>query len=227
MSANLSSTDGILSLDVIHNDQTSSTLQCDNVILATGPWTPAVFKKLFPRSPVKFEPVISAGEWFVFENPEPHSSVIAAAYFDDIVGEKLEYAGRNDHTIWATGAKSDVGTVPDIGQVPEPNASSLARLKAYSDGFLKHTQGGLRVVNQGRSYRPANENQLPIIAGIPSSLLSAEASTGGEWSVYINSGHGSYGVTLGMGSGKIMSQLVLGEEPSVNLSKMGVPLDRH
>lgn len=40
-----------------------------------------------------------------------------------------------------------------------------------------------------------------------------------------NSGHGSYGVTLGMGSGKIMSQLVLGEEPCVNVSKLGISLD--
>lgn len=97
MSADLSSTDGILSIDVTHNDKTSSTLQSDRLILATGPWTPAVFKKLFPCSPIKFEPVVSAGEWFVFENPEPHSSVIAAAYFDDIVGGKLELAGRVSH----------------------------------------------------------------------------------------------------------------------------------
>lgn len=69
-------------------------LNCNKLVLATGPWTPAVFKRLFPGSSVKFEPVISAGEWFVFENPETHSSVIAATYFDDIVGEKLEFAGR-------------------------------------------------------------------------------------------------------------------------------------
>ncbi|KAL8745703.1 MAG: hypothetical protein Q9184_007839 [Pyrenodesmia sp. 2 TL-2023] len=223
VAADLSSTDEILSIDVIHDNKTSSTLRCDSLILATGPWTPALFKTLFPGSAVTFEPVISAGEWFVFENPETHSSVIAATYFDDIVGEKLEFAGRNDHTIWATGAKSDIGTVPNIGEVPEPNASSLARLKAYSDIFLKHPQGGLRVINQGRSYRPANEKQLPIIAGIPSSMLSTNGSRAGKSSVYINSGHGSYGVTLGMGSGKIMSQLVLGEEPSVNLTKMGIP----
>lgn len=94
VSADLSSTDEIHSIDVLHDNKTSSTLRCDNLILATGPWTPALFKTLFPGSPVTFEPVISAGEWFVFENPEPHSSVIAATYFDDIVGQKLEFAGR-------------------------------------------------------------------------------------------------------------------------------------
>lgn len=94
ISASLSSKDEILSIEVVRDNETASMLNCNKLVLATGPWTPAVFKRLFPGSSVKFEPVISAGEWFVFENPETHSSVIAATYFDDIVGEKLEFAGR-------------------------------------------------------------------------------------------------------------------------------------
>ncbi|KAL8847098.1 MAG: hypothetical protein Q9221_007847 [Calogaya cf. arnoldii] len=222
ISASLSPNNEVTAIDVVRDNETMSHLKCDKLVVATGPWTPAVFKRLFPGSSVTFEPVISAGEWFVFENPEPHSSVIAATYFDDIVGEKLEFAGRNDHTIWVTGAKTDNGTVPEVGEVPEPKASSLAKLKAYSDTFLKQPQGGLRIVKQGRSYRPANEKQLPIIAGVPSSKLSTNRNKDGKPSVYINAGHGSYGVTLGMGSGKIMSQLILGEEPSVNVSKLGI-----
>lgn len=38
--------------------------------------------------------------------------------------------------------------------------------------------------------------------------------------MYINSGHGSYGVTLGMGSGKIMSRIVLEDKPDVDVSKL-------
>ncbi|KAL8681736.1 MAG: hypothetical protein Q9186_002183 [Xanthomendoza sp. 1 TL-2023] len=102
----------------------------------------------FPHSSVKLEPVISAGDWFVFENPEPDSE-ITAAYSDDIVGEKLEFAGR-------------------------------LFMSQYRDG------------------KP---------------------------SVYINSGHGPYGVTLGMGSGEVMSQLVLGKKRDVNVSNMGVSFD--
>ncbi|KAL8657177.1 MAG: hypothetical protein Q9226_002185 [Calogaya cf. arnoldii] len=222
VSASLSSDNELLAIGVVRDNETASILKCDKLVLATGPWTPTVFKRLFPDSSVKFEPVVSAGDWFLFENPEPHSSMIAATYFDDIVGEKLEFAGRNDHSIWATGAKSDIGTVPEVGEVPEPDASSLAKLKAYSDAFLKQPQGGLRVIKKGRSYRPANEKQFPIIACIPSWNLFTNRDKDGKTSVYINAGHGSYGVTLGMGSGKIMSQLILGEEPSVNVSSLGV-----
>ncbi|KAI4121852.1 MAG: hypothetical protein LQ338_006133 [Usnochroma carphineum] len=179
---------------------------------------------MFPESPVTLEPAISAGEWFVFENSQPDSE-IAATYFDDIVDHKLEFAGRNDHTIWATGEKSTIGTVPDVGEVPHPDPASLAKLKAYSDIFLKHPHGELRAITQGRSYRPENQKQLPVIAAIPSSKLSRARCCDGKPSVYINSGHGSYGVTLGMGSGKIMSQMVLGEEPDVDVSKLGVSFD--
>ncbi|KAL8819935.1 MAG: hypothetical protein Q9223_001737 [Gallowayella weberi] len=224
VSADLSSNNEIVSIGITSDGQKSSVLACNKIVLATGSWTPAVFKKLFPDSSVKLEPVISAGEWFVFENPEPDSE-IAAAYFDDIVGEKLEFAGRNDHTIWVTGVKTDNGTVPDLGEVPKPDPASLAKLKAYSDNILKHPQNGLRVISQGRSYRPENRRQVPVIAGIPASQLSASRHRDGKTSVYINLGHGSYGVTLGMGSGKVMSQLVLGKKTDVNVSSMGVSFD--
>ncbi|KAL8802364.1 MAG: hypothetical protein Q9182_003853 [Xanthomendoza sp. 2 TL-2023] len=224
VSANLSSKNEILSIGITSDDKKTSVLACDKMILATGPWTPAVFKKLFPDSSVKLEPVISAGEWFVFENPEPESE-IAAAYFDDIVGEKLEFAGRNDHTIFATGVKTVNGTLPDLGEVPKPDPAGLAKLKTYSEIFLKHPRGGLRVISQGRSYRPENQSQVPVIAAIPSSQLSTSRNGDGKPSVFINSGHGSYGITLGMGSGKVMSQLVLERKPDVDVSSMGVSFD--
>ena len=65
-----------------------STLICDNLVLAAGPWTPVVFKTLFPQAPNKVEGVLDAGDWIIFENTEPRSAKsIAAVYFDEIVGE--------------------------------------------------------------------------------------------------------------------------------------------
>ena len=93
VSAYLSSTNEILSIKVIGDNKECFLLECDKLILAAGPWTPAVFTKLFPESSVNLEPVISAGECFVFQNSEPESE-IAATFFDDIVGHKLEFAGR-------------------------------------------------------------------------------------------------------------------------------------
>lgn len=75
------------------NNKDISFVECDKLVVAAGPWTPAVFTKLFPGSSVDLESVISAGEWFVFKNSESEAE-IAATFLDDIVGHKLEFAGR-------------------------------------------------------------------------------------------------------------------------------------
>lgn len=229
VSATLSGSNDLLSLDVLDEYKKSTALKADKLIIAAGPWTPATFKKLFPQSSVKFDPVISAGEWFIFENPEPLSKrSVGAVYLDEIVGQKLEFAGRNDHTIWATGEKSYFGEVPDLGHVPTPDLGSLAKLRNYSDTFLTRSHGPkqeLRVIGSGRAYRPATETQLPIIASVPGCRLSGNRCENGKTGVYINSGHGSYGVTLGMGSGKLMSQIVLGRPTDLNVSKFGLSYD--
>ena len=223
----LNVTGEMLSLQVVDGDGNSLISQCNHLILAAGPWSPALFKQLFPQSSAKIEAVISADEWFVFENPEPFSEKsIAGVYFNDIVGQKLEFAGRNDHTIWTTGEKSDAGKVPSVGDTPQPDPSKLAKLRAYADIMLKHprTSGGrqrLHVVSQGRSYRPATWNSLPVIAGIPSYNLTTRECGQARPKIFINSGHGSYGVTLGMGSGKLMSQMVLNKQLDVDISKLG------
>lgn len=229
VSATLSGSNDLLSLDVLDEYKRSTVLKSDKLIIAAGPWTPASFKRVFPQSSVKFDPVISAGEWFVFENPEPLSKrSVGAVYLDKIVGQKLEFAGRNDHTIWATGEKSQFGEVPDLGHVPTPDPSSLAKLRNYSDTFLIRPHGPkqeLRVIGRGRAYRPATQSQLPIIASVPDCRLSGNQGENGNTSVYINSGHGSYGVTLGMGSGKLISQIVLGHPTDLNVSKFGLSYD--
>ena len=141
------------------------------------------------------------------------------------MGHKLEFAGRNDHTIWATGENMTTGAVPDVGQVPQPDPASLAKLKYYAGLYLKSQHGGkqrMRVLDQGRAYRPATRTQLPTIAAVPACKLSADKRDYGNSSVFVNSGHGSYGVTLGTGSGRLMSQMILNDKTDLDISKFSL-----
>ena len=222
-SACLSSDRELRSLEIYNTvTQTTSTLRCNKLVVAAGPWTPSTYKALFPSSPVRFDPTISAGDWYVFKSPtsaDDHS--VAAVYLDNLVGQKLEFAGRNDHTIWATGKERQTGTLPKAGQVPSPDQEALQSLKAYARTYLRP---GYQTIDKGRSYRPANRNQLPVIAGVPAARLykKERAKCCGKVSVFINSGHGSYGVTLSMGSGKVMSQMILGDKVALDISRLGL-----
>ena len=60
-------------------------------------------------------------------------------YFDEIVGEKLEFAGRNDQKVWATGEKSRIGTLPTVGDAPEPDEKALLELLTHATRFLNTT----------------------------------------------------------------------------------------
>ena len=138
----LSNNDVNPSLNVIGSNDKTFAIDCYKLVLAAGPWTPATFEMLFPRS-VKFDPVFSAVEWLKFENPGSCSEqAIAGVYFDAIVGHKLEFAGRTDHTIWAIGEKIATGEVAEVGQVRQPDPGSLRNLKGYSDLYLKCQHGG-------------------------------------------------------------------------------------
>ena len=191
--AKLSNNDATLSLDVIDSNNRTSAIDCNKLVLAAGPWTPATFQMLFPPSSIKFDPVISAGNWCVIENSGSYSEkAIAGVYFDAIVGHELEFAGRNDHTIWATGEQTATGEVPGAGQVPQPDPGSLGKLKFYADLYLKRQHGGkqrMRVIGQGRAYRPATRTQLPIIAAVPACELSSDRCNDCNTSVFVNSGH--------------------------------------
>ncbi|KAL8747045.1 MAG: hypothetical protein Q9190_001010 [Brigantiaea leucoxantha] len=196
-------------------------LQTQKVVIAAGPWTPSVFHSLFPDSSVDLEPTIDAGDWMLLKNPHPSSrQSIAAIYLDDIVGEKLEFAGRNDGTIWVTGRRSFTGAVPPVGSHSEPDKEMIQSLTASSKRFLEHGSDDISkmIIKTGRSYRPATKSMLPVFAGLRSRCLSAKSlqKQGPESPiVFINSGHGSYGITLGMGSGKLMSQIISGRKESI------------
>lgn len=89
VSAKLSDDNRLQALSLTSKNGEPSTLKCDNLALAAGPWTPTVFKTLFPQATVKVEAVIDAGDWILFENTERRSAKpIAAVYSDEIVGEK-------------------------------------------------------------------------------------------------------------------------------------------
>ncbi|EXJ79545.1 hypothetical protein A1O3_07824 [Capronia epimyces CBS 606.96] len=69
----------------------------------------------------------------------------------------------------------------------------------------------LEVVREALCFRPVSESGIPIISRV------AEVETSGGGGLYVASGHGPWGITLSLGTGMVVSQLLRGIAPSVSV----------
>ncbi|KAF5591113.1 FAD dependent oxidoreductase [Fusarium pseudoanthophilum] len=195
------------------------------LLLACGPWTPTVYERLFPSAPVHLQRTTNAGDWIIFKNPcltIPQSTAFVS--FEPLIREKFEFAGRNDGTIWVCGRRNFDATLPSPGQSDEPDKDLIHGLSGYARKWLylnctchKGDCDDVQILNKGRAFRPATKTGLPAMSEIKSSDITpkhASLPTG----IYVCWGHGSWGLTLGMGSGRVMSQLMRGEDPDIDQS---------
>ncbi|KAM7187758.1 FAD dependent oxidoreductase superfamily [Naviculisporaceae sp. PSN 640] len=213
-------------------------IKCKQVVLACGPWTPTIYQTLFPSSPIHLQWNTDAGDWAEWENPCPTTQLTTAfVSFAHIIGEKLEFAARNNGTIWACGRRNLTALLPPTGQMDKPDPSLIQELNGRALEWInwgcrckETTHRQLQVLNSGRAFRPASKTSLPIISEVPSPDLTGggcsndgsnqenQARKKSPSGVFVCWGHGSYGLTLGMGSGKLMSQLMSREKTDIDLS---------
>lgn len=130
------------------------------------------------------------------------------------------------------------------GAVPQPLPGSVDRVNQQQEEIeamvelarqYLHLESDeeLDMFEAGRSYRPRASPNRQIITKVHWSLLGSLGNIQGdkpyygsqlehkslvESGLYIDTGHDSDGITLALGSGKVMSELLLGRTPSVPVS---------
>lgn len=94
----------------------------------------------------------------------------------------------------------------------------------------------LRTVREGLCFRPVSETGVPVIGQIAEKMLGrgdgkkavpAPAREGeregeGKGGVFVATGHGPWGISLSLGTGRVVSELVLGKETSADISRLGL-----
>ncbi|KAI0859126.1 hypothetical protein F4860DRAFT_483965 [Xylaria cubensis] len=238
VSVDLSTDNRVQAVTCVNSHQETKTVSCTQLLLACGPWTPTVFDTLFPSSPIELQWTTDAGDWACWKNPCPTTQATTAfVSFADMAGEKIEFAGRNDGTIWACGRRNFTANLPPPGDQQEPDEAVIDELAGYARKWInwqcncnsvenqQNNHNSLELVGKGRAFRPATPSGLPIIDKVsPVDLTANPAScntslaSGVPNGVFVCWGHGSYGLTLGMGSGRLMSQLMRGEKPDIDIS---------
>ncbi|KAG5787673.1 hypothetical protein H9Q69_013257 [Fusarium xylarioides] len=221
----LSTWNGVQAITLRTNGQQKTTVLCRQLLLACGPWTPAVYGRLFPSAPVHLQWTTNAGDWIICKNPclaTPES--MAFVSFEPLIGEKFEFAGRDDGTIWVCGRRNFDATLPSPGQSDEPDKELIHGLSGYARKWLNWNRtrhewhcDDVQILKQGRAFRPATQSGLPVMSEVKFSDITpkdAPLPTG----IFVCWGHGSWGLTLGIGSGRVMSQLMRGETPDIDTS---------
>ena len=168
-----------------------------------------MYQRLFPSSAITLKATLNAGDWIIFRKPFPTTrKTIAFIALDDIVGEKLEFVGRDDGTIWLIGRKDYNASLPSLGHLAEPNEEMIKELIGRAEQSLEKL---------GRSWRLWVKDGLfglrliiPIISKVEAKDISDNKclleEDGRELiGAFVSWGHGSYGLTFGIGTSKLMS----------------------
>jgi glycine/D-amino acid oxidase-like deaminating enzyme len=236
---------GILRSVHIKSPAGLEVIPCQDLVFAAGAKTPQIFRGLFPSSDIDFTETVNSGNWIVVKSPVPSTDFSYAEVILDrlVADDQLEFVGRRDidqeeDVVWVCGINDQRTPLGHVGENVQPDEEAISRLIDHANRYLASPTGvsreKLQPLAKGRTYRPTIARDLPIIASVPSSKLllgGSKPATAGSTlprqmpsaQIHICTGHGRHGLTLGIGSGKLMSQMVLGKTPDFDMSNLGLP----
>ncbi|CAO1620811.1 unnamed protein product [Sympodiomycopsis kandeliae] len=220
-----SSSNRITSLEVLdRNSNETSTIECTDLVLATGPWTGQATRKLFPRQVISSTPCLNAAS--NVSGSRAHSVVIHSALptsehclFTEIAfgpgGRKAaapEVYARADGTVYVCGGSDDV-PLPEYAEDIEPDLKQTAKLLEQSAVLAP------QALDVNKTSAKCTREQccyLPIARG--NMILDGDEKMG----VYVaGCGASCWGITMGLGVGKCLSELVLdGKVSSADVSML-------
>jgi len=217
--------------------------------VAAGPWSDRVFSRLFPDAKVKI-PMNStgaAGNHFRIKIPgwkseDKKKEESVQVYYTNVTpdGSRFDVTSFTNGDLYIGGWGAIPEEIPELATSIHAQPSEVkAMIPAVKKYVTVDTDKELDYFEVGRCYRPTAIPRRPIITKVDWSLLTEKVpstpSTGRATSqdsliaggLIINTGHSSDGITLGLGSGKVASDLVLGRKPSVDISGLGLPKGSH
>ncbi|KAI0100588.1 hypothetical protein GGR51DRAFT_575271 [Nemania sp. FL0031] len=213
----------------------SQRISCNNLVIAAGPWSQRVFKSLFPDSVINipFDQDSKSGNSLLLKLPgyRNNRGYCDQVYLKDLIGKKVDLSDYLDGYIYLGGYLAGAEPLPEKVTDVKPQRKYIDEMLRTARKFLVAPGNeGVLIVAGGRAYRPVLSIDRPIITKVPPKLL-ALGEIGGEQTratggVFLNVGHGSDGMTLGPGSGLVMSELIQGIPTSADITRLGLPIDK-
>lgn len=132
------------------------------------------------------------------------------------IGEEIYIAGLNDSRI----------PLPDIATQAKIDPKCVEALEKVAERLLGRDGtdiSDLEIVRKGLCFRPVTSTGNPIVCKIKDEDLGGiETMGGGEGGVYVAAGHGPWGISMGLGTGKVMQEMMEGDTLSADVSRLGI-----
>lgn len=189
-----------------------------------------MYATLFPHSRVEIPVSHLAGYSLVVKSPrwtkEHEAQGCHAVFTTSSDGFSPEIFSRVGEEIYIAGLNDERMPLPDLATEVRSKPESVAALKRVAEKLLGKDGSDvpdLEVVREGVCFRPVTESGNPILARVPDEDLGGvETKEGVEGGVYIAAGHGPWGISMALGTGKVMQEMMEGEDMSADVSRLGL-----
>lgn len=139
-----------------------------------------------------------------------------AIFTNDKTGYSPEIFSRLTGDVWVGGLNTSSIPLPPVPTLAIPDPASIARLRTTSDRLLG-TQTEL--ISSALCFRPVAPTGRPVIARMHEADLGDGAKVPGG--VFVATGHGPWGISLSLGTGYVVSEMILGRKTSVDVKVLG------
>lgn len=224
----------LASIRIVADDGTETDIPCTRLILTAGAWTPRVFTTLFPSSTTSIPISQLAGHSLVLRSPrwskEHEDGGCHAIFATEEKGFSPEMFSRMGGEIYIAGLNSSDIPLPDKATDATPSPAALDRLRLVATKMLGvpgAEKDDLEVLREGLCFRPVTSSGRPIVSRIADEKLGEGWKTrgGAEGGVFVAGGHGPWGISMSLGTGKLLSEMVEGKgkgEMSANVRSLAL-----
>lgn len=135
-----------------------------------------------------------------------------------------ELYARPNGVVYLAGVNSSAIPLPKLATGAEPVEESVTILKNIAKRFIDSDEE-LEVVRTGLCFRPMTNQRVPILSRVSDGELGGVTTRpDAEGGVYVAAGHGPWGISLGLGTGRVMAEMMQGRDLSVDVGEFA--LDR-
>jgi glycine/D-amino acid oxidase-like deaminating enzyme len=202
---------------------THSTVPCTSLLFASGAWTPKVFSTLFPSSSLHLPISSLAGHSIVISSPHwttsHESSGCHAIFSTSSQGYSPELISRIGGEIYIAGLNNADIALPDLATEAVIEEEAIQELKRTAQRMCGIPGREIEVLRQGLCFRPVTPSGEPILSKVDEKKLGGVRSRDG---VFVAAGHGPWGISLSLGTGLVMSEMIRDVKTSCKVGRLGI-----